>query len=898
VTFLFTDIEGSTRLWQEDEEAMGLAVARHDELLRRVVAAHGGEVFSTMGDGMAVAFSAASSAVAAALDIQRALEGQVWPTVRPLRVRMALHTGEAEPRDADYFGPAVNRTARLMAVGHGGQVLCSQATAALVEGEAALVDLGEHRLRDLDRPMHVFQVGDGAFAALRSLDVLPGNLPSLASSFVGRREELGAVARELGADRLVTLTGVGGVGKTRLALQVAADLLPGFADGAWVCELAAAANGDDMAQVVASALGVVQRPQMTLGESIVDFLRARRMLVVLDNCEHLLDEAAVLVEMILAAAPGVRVLATSREGLGLPGERVWPLRSLGLPTTLDAAGSSDAVVLFAERARAVVPDFVLDGATVPAVVEVCRRLDGIPLAIELAAARVVTMTPADVVGHLDERFRLLTGGRRGRVERHQTLRAAVEWSYSLLSDTERTVFDRLGVFPASFDESAAVAVCATDGIERWDVIDGLASLAAKSMVGTERAGGTARYQLLETLRHFARDRAGAAGDLDRLRRRHAQFFAGFAERAGAGAMSADELVWWPRLALEMDNLRAATGWALDSVDVDDVALGARILAGLAGVAFYRQSSGILAWATARLARADELDAARRRIVLGLAAYDALNLGQPEQATVLGGRVLAEPDASTTELLGATCAVSISKWAGGDPAGAMAVLTDGRSRLEAAGVNDWTKVYLSALTNFVASATGDHDTARSEAERTLAGARWIGAPTLLASALSVYAWAVCDDNPDEALAAAEESVRLTDAGAGDVGYTGALSVEATIRADRGDHVGASRAMRAAVTHNAKTGLRNMMSFSVQVAALVLADLPDTVEAASTLAGVLTGPELGIFPLFLSPQRRDRYQQRLADLDDQLLADTQQRGAAMTYDLIVAFTLEQLDRLAHR
>jgi len=494
VTFLFTDIEGSTRLWQQDEFAMRAALSRHDELLRSAVADHGGTVFSSMGDGIAAAFPAASAAVRAALSAQQLIGAEAWPTATPIRVRMGLHTGEAESREGDYFGTAVNRAARLMAVGHGGQVLCSSATTEVLGDEMVLTDLGEHRLRDLDRPMHVFQLGGGGFGPLRSLDGLPGNLPSSETSFVGRRAQLAEVAKELGANRLVTLTGVGGVGKTRLALQVAAELLPGFAEGAWLCELAAAATEDDLAQVVAVALGVAQRPQMSLAESIVDFLRPRRVLVVLDNCEHLLDSAARLVVAILAGAPGVRILATSREGLGIPGERLWSVPSLSV---VEGAEVGEAVALFADRAEAVDRRFVLDEATLPAVVELCRRLDGIPLAIELAAARVAVMSPAEMAGHLDERFRLLTGGRRGRVERHQTLRAAVEWSYSLLTDTDKTVFECLGVFPSSFDEQAAIAVCCPSGLERWDVIDTVAGLVAKSMVGVERSGGATRYQLLD-----------------------------------------------------------------------------------------------------------------------------------------------------------------------------------------------------------------------------------------------------------------------------------------------------------------------------------------------------------------------------------------------------------------
>jgi class 3 adenylate cyclase len=309
LTFLFTDIEGSTRLWQAGEEAMRAAVARHDQLLQQAIFDHHGTLFATTGDGMAAAFSSAGAALAAALAAQRSIAEEEWATAAPIRVRMGLHTGEAHLRDGNYFGTAVNRAARLMNVGHGGQVLCSQVTAALIEDEVALSDLGEHRLRDLDRPVHVFQVGEGAFGPLRSVDALPGNLPVLTSSFVGRQSELLTVTDDLRSHRLVTLTGVGGVGKTRLALQVAGDAMTQFADGVWLCELATAATDEAMVHVVAAALGVLPRQQMTMAQSIVDFLRTRQLLVVLDNCEHLLDAVADLAEAILGggargAAPG------------------------------------------------------------------------------------------------------------------------------------------------------------------------------------------------------------------------------------------------------------------------------------------------------------------------------------------------------------------------------------------------------------------------------------------------------------------------------------------------------------------------------------------------------------------------------------------------------------------
>jgi hypothetical protein len=469
----------------------------------------------------------------------------------------------------------------------------------------------------------------------------------------------------------------------------------------------------------------------------------------------------------------------------------------------------------------------------------------------------------------------------------------------LLSDTERTVFDRLGVFPASFDEAAAVAVCAIEGIERWDVIDALASLVAKSMVGAERSGDTARYQLLETLRHFARD---LAGDLDGLRRRHARYFAGFAERAGVGAMSPEELVWWPKVEAEMDNLRSATSWAFDATATDDVALGVQILAGLAGVAFYRGGSGISGWASAGLGRADGLDAAQRQILAGLVALDANFLGQYERATALGQRVIAEAQTFNPGLLGALNAVSISSLAGGDFSGALAVLADGRTRLDASGIDDWMSVYMATVASFVAQMGGDYDTTRSEAERAVRDAGRIGAPTLVACALGAHAWAIADDDPEEALAAADECVQLSEAGAGDFAYSPNLALGAMLREAAGDQPGALDALRKAVEYDARTGNRVYMAMALTRTALVLAGSPDAFTAAATLDGALAGPVLGIVPRWLTPPQQKRYEQRLAAISAGLGEDgtarARRRGAAMTYDEIVAYTLDQLGRLADR
>ena len=900
VTFLFTDIEGSTRLWQADEVAMRAALSRHDDLLHEAVLAERGTVFSSMGDGIAAAFSAASEAVRAALAATEVLAAETWPTEAPIRVRMGLHTGEAEVRDGDYFGTAVNRAARLMAVGHGGQVLCSQATAALVDAEVGLVDLGEHRLRDLDRPMRVFQVGGGSFPPLRSLDVLPGNLPSLASSFVGRHKELAEVAKELGAARLVTLTGVGGVGKTRLALQVAAELLPGFGDGAWVCELATAADPNELAQVVAIAMGIAQRPQMTLVESIVDFLRARELLVVLDNCEHVLDAAAGLAEAMLAGALRVRVLATSREGLGVIGERMWPLRSLPVATEDGDAAASEAVTLFTARAEAADPRFVLNEANVASVVEVCRRLDGIPLAIELAAARVATMSPAEIAGHLDERFRLLAGGRRRGVERHQTLRAAIEWSYSLLTEAERAVFDRLGVFPTSFEEAAAVAVCAIGRIERWDVIDALASLVAKSMVGVERAEDATRYQLLETLRHFARDRADAAGDLDGLRRRHADHYAGLAELLGAGLTGPDELTWTPRLAAEIDNLRAATGWAFEAPSTDDARIGIRILDSLTAHALGSPVWGIQGWSATALPIAEELGVDERAVVFANASIDAFYAGDVERIMALGDRVIAESQTATAALLVAFCNVAMARSVVGDPQGTMALLAEGRRRFATAGASDYLRGSLDAVTGWMAHEFGDVDTARSAAADTLAAARRVGSPRALAGALALWARTLPDDHADEALASAEESVRLVEAGAAaESSYGGALQTLTLLRAARGDTTGAARAIHTAISYNSRNGLRIGLGTEVGFSVPLLIGANNGAHAVATLAGAVDGPVLK-GRMNISPAQCARYERALAWAAETLDAGPhdadRQQGAAMTYDEIVVYILDQLDRLA--
>jgi predicted ATPase/class 3 adenylate cyclase len=555
VTFLFTDIEGSTRRWEIDPEAMRADLRAHDEVLESAVDAHGGWLFKHTGDGVCAAFGSARAAIDAAVAAQRRLG---------LPVRMGVASGEAERRGDDYFGPVLNRTARVMAAGHGGQVLVAGSTAALVSG-VDLLDRGEHRLRDLSGVEHLYQVrGEGLgvdFPPLRTVDAVPGNLPVQTTSFVGRDLAVKELSELVRTHRLVTLTGVGGVGKTRLAVQVAAEVLSEFPDGVWLVEFAPVGDPVAVPDVVATVLGVTPQAGVSMTKSLVQALWGRRLLVVLDNCEHVLDAAADLVEQLLSHTETVKVMATSREGLRVPAEQLWSVPSLDVAEGVRSA----AAALFVERAQAVVSDFdVHDEVDAVAVVEICQRLDGIALAIELAAARMVAMSPSEVVERLSDRFRLLSGSRRG-LEHHQTLRQAVQWSHDLLSGDQREVLCCCSAFAGGFDVAAAAAIC--DRFDEYSVLDVLDSLVRKSLVTVERAQGRTRYGMLETIRQFAEEQLATLGTSGEVRDRHARYFAEQAEAywevwEGPGY---DVAVEW--LEVEFANLRTGFRWAADRADL-------------------------------------------------------------------------------------------------------------------------------------------------------------------------------------------------------------------------------------------------------------------------------------------------------------------------------------------
>jgi predicted ATPase/class 3 adenylate cyclase len=561
VTFLFTDVEGSTRRWETDAATMRMSLAAHDDVLRAAIETHGGWLFKHTGDGVCAAFASPRSAVDAAVTAQRALE---------LPVRMGLATGEAELRGGDYFGAVLNRAARVMAAGHGGQILLAESTAVLLTG-IDLVDLGPRRLRDLPAAVGMFQVRASGlradFPPLRTLDTRPGNLRPAPSSFIGRESELDAVTTELKLHRLVTLTGVGGVGKTRLAIEVAARLTDEFADGVWLFELAPVGDPAAVPDAVAAILGITQQPGKSMSESVATALDGRVRLLVIDNCEHVLDAAGDLIEAILAHTATVKVLATSREGLGIADEQLWPVPSLDVGAGIDSA----AAELFLERARTVGPG---PSPAVPdessAIVEICRRLDGIPLAIELAASRMVSMSAREVRDRLDHRFRLLTGARRGQ-ERHQTLRHAVAWSYDLLDDAEKHLLNRCSVFAGGFDLQSACAIAASGDFDEYTVLDLLDALVRKSLLVAERSTGQTRFSMLETIRQFAEEQLAATGGADQARAAHAGHFADRATDILAlwdGPRQRETYTWF---TAEFANLRAAFGWSAANGDLDTAA---------------------------------------------------------------------------------------------------------------------------------------------------------------------------------------------------------------------------------------------------------------------------------------------------------------------------------------
>ena len=556
VTFLLTDVEGSTRRWDRNPAAMLQSMAAHDAVLGRLVAAHGGMQVESgrEGDSVLAAFTRASDAVASAVAMQRELAAHAWPEGADMHIRVAIHSGEAEVREGHYYGPAVYRCARLLATGHGDQVLLTQATRdlaidALPEG-VGLRDLGAHRLRDLERPERVFQViapGLRAeFPPLRSMDPRRHNLPVSPTAFIGRERELAELKERLAANRMLTLTGAGGTGKTRLALQAAADLLERFKDGVWLVELASLSELELVAQTAAEAIGVREEAGRPILKTLCDWLKDKNLLLLLDNCEHLVPAVVSLADRLLRECAEVRLLTTSRAALRVNGEAIMRVGPLD---------ERDSVVLFADRSSAAQPTFRLTEDNSRFVTEICRRVEGIPLAIELAAGRARMMAPAEILKRLQESFGVLSGGSRSADARHETLRAAMDWSYWLLNEQEQSVFRRASVFTGGFTLDAAEAVCGGDGVV--SVLEHVGQLVDKSLLAPQETenGGT-RYAMLETVREYGRSHLEEHQELETLQEKHATYFGQLVEAAREKIAGPERRRWLQILGADVDNLRS------------------------------------------------------------------------------------------------------------------------------------------------------------------------------------------------------------------------------------------------------------------------------------------------------------------------------------------------------
>ena len=582
VSLLFTDIDGSTRLLEQLGDAYATLLGDHHRLISEAITRHGGSQVDAAGDGLFVSFPTARAALLASIDAQRAIAGHGWPEGVDVRVRMGLHTGEPMSAASGYVGIDVHRAARICAAGHGGQILVSEAARALIGSAVpegiSFRDLGEHRLKDLAAPVRLYQVLAPElatdFPAVRSLDTLPNNLPHQLSTFVGRMQEIADAEARLATTSILTLTGPGGVGKTRLALEVGASMVDAFPDGVWFVELGTLDEGSLIGDTIASALQLKQANSGAI-PGLVAALAERRMLMILDNCEHLLDPVVEVADALLRRCPNLRIIATSREALGMSGESLMPVPSMSLPEpgapsspdAFERLASCDAVLLFLDRGRSVMPGFGLTEDNADAIAQICLRLDGIPLAVELAAARVRSLPPHQIASRLDHRFRLLTGGSRTALPRHRTLRAAMDWSFDMLPEAEQALLPRLSAFAGTFSLDAAEAVASGGPVERDEMIDLLARLIDKSLLMAEEGSTEARYRMLETIRDYAQERLVEAGDAPVIYGRHRDWFVELVDQARPGFFAgAEQAAWLARLSDDHDNLRAALRWSDEDPD--------------------------------------------------------------------------------------------------------------------------------------------------------------------------------------------------------------------------------------------------------------------------------------------------------------------------------------------
>jgi predicted ATPase len=867
VTFLFTDIEGSTRRWEADAAAMRTALAAHDQALRAAIQSHAGWPFKHTGDGVCAAFSSPQAAVDAAVAAQRTLA---------LPVRMGLATGEAEQRGSDYFGVVLNRAARVMAAGHGGQILLADSTANLLSN-VDLLDLGQCRLRDLPTPVGVFQVlADGLptkFPPLRTLDPPAGNLRSQGTALIGRAAELAQLTDAVRQYRVVTLTGTGGVGKTALALAVAAELSTEFTEGVWVFELAAVTDPAAVPDAIASVLGVTQQPGTTLTESIAVALAGRIRLLVFDNCEHLLDATATVIEAILAHSSAARILATSREGLGIAEEQQRTVRSLDVGAGIESA----AVTLFIERAAA--QGFSISQAgDIATVVEICRRLDGIPLAIELAASRMASMTVDELRDRLDQRFRLLVGSRRGS-ERHQTLRHAVAWSYDLLDDVETSLLECCSVFAGGFDLESACAVAGPELSDEFGTLKVLDALVRKSLLVADRASGRTRFGMLETIRQFAEERLVESGHATAIRTRHAHHFA---ER------ETDVLALWdsPRqkdayawFDVELANLRTAWRWASDNDILDAAAAIATYGIFLGGGS---ENYEPIAWAEGLIDRARAVDHLRLA-ALYVAAAQCWMPGRIEDAVGYSEAGQREAERGRAPLPFGVEGWLVSSY----------LLTGQPERMV-----EWCRAQLAldhdtlTLTRsclaLALAATGSVEDAQAVAEGLAEAAEATHNPYALCFALFVHATAFRDVDPIGSLAALRRGFFVARASGNRFTETALAVGLSRLEAQCGDQLASLEYFVVAIrNYNDAGNIANMRVIQGELA--VLLDQLGCHEPAATIAG------FALSPLTAALSELDVATAHLREvLGDDVYESLARQGESMGDAAAARFAYEQIER----
>ncbi len=743
VTLLFTDIEDGVQLWEADRDAMAAASARHDRMVRELIEASGGHVFKAVGEAHRAVFADPVAALSSAVAIQRAAGAEPWAASLPIGVCMALHSGACAERDGDYVGPVVNRTARLLDIGHGGQVLVTAATYALLAdrlpGGIGLRDLGEQRLKDLGRAERVFQVtGSGladGFGVLRSLDdpALRHNLPSQATSFVGRTAELAELrALVSGGSRLVTIAGPGGIGKSRLALQVAADALDGTGDGVWLAELAPVTEPELVTRTAAAALRVGEAPGRPMLGTLTDAIGDRDLLLILDNAEQVLGAVAELADAVVRSCPRACLLVTSREPLGLSGEHVFRVPGLAVPpadlAAPDRLAAFESVQLFAEHAALHRQGFIVDDASAAAVAAICVRLDGIPLALELAAARLGSLSVSEINARLDQRFRLLTTGNRTALPRHQTLRALIDWSYDLLGSEEQIVFGRFSVFAGGWTLDAAEAVARGSDVAEWQVLDLLAALVGKSLVQAEVIHSSTRYRLLETIRHYAAERLAlrAGSDLREAQVAHRDHYLSLVETAAAQLRGPDEHRWLDRIEAEFDNIRAALAFSI--TDPGSAEPGLRLAAGLKWFCYMRGHSGEIIEALSDLLGRPDARRPTRDRARALAAKCHLlnNFGRrPDIPSMAEEAITIARDLADDFVAGeALCALCWFKFLTGDLPAALAIVDEAIALARSAGNPHLLSTALSYRATFKGE-SGDRDAASVDRQEILALAQAAG-----------------------------------------------------------------------------------------------------------------------------------------------------------------------------